>query len=123
METFGLTAPEKRGHELLQPIILLAVMIAAYKGLQYWINKVDPTSGYIDPSILVLFLLSLIIYLIMIGLSIWLFSRILSIFNLPRVGSMVSQFKTLSVCQQLGFYWASFALLLFAGVMCVMAVL
>ncbi|MNY70658.1 hypothetical protein D3C86_2088380 [compost metagenome] len=36
--------------------------------------------------------------------------------GLPALGNMVSQYKELTVWQQLGFYWASFALLLLAAV-------
>jgi hypothetical protein len=42
---------------------------------------------------------------------------------LPTLGYMVSQFKQLLLWQQLGFYWASFALLLWAAVGVLSAVL
>ncbi|MES2827403.1 MAG: hypothetical protein V4687_04595 [Bacteroidota bacterium] len=123
MELLNLAAPERRSYEILKPVLLLVILILAYPIVQYLVIKNDPTAGYVDPSILVLAVMGLALFLVMIGLCAWLFSKVTSFYGLPAVGILVSQFKTLSVCHQLGFYLASFSLLLFAGVMCVMAIL
>ncbi|TKC59231.1 DUF4175 domain-containing protein [Pedobacter hiemivivus] len=83
----------------------------------------DETTGYIDPTIWLLIVLALITFLVLLATCWWLLQRFWMALGLPGLGLMVSQFKFLELWQQLGFYFACFALLLLAGVGCLAAVL
>jgi hypothetical protein len=72
-------------------------------------------------SIGLMVLLSLISFLLVLGLCWWLLKRFWIIADLPALGTMVLQFKTLELWEQLKFSFALFALLLLAGVGCLMA--
>lgn len=86
------------------------------------LHSIDETAGTIDQSIWLLILLSLISFLLVTSLCWWLLQRFWSTLGLPLLSDMVSQFKTLPSWQQLGFYWASFALLLVAASVCLSAI-
>lgn len=89
---------------------------------QYLMIRQDATAGYLDPGILLLILVALIAFFIVVGLSVWLLQRVWWALDLPQLSTMVLQFKSLELWQQLGFYWASFALLLLAAVGCLIAI-
>lgn len=103
--------------------LLMVVLFSLLAAGQYLIIGFDPTNGFIDPNIWLLLLLSLIAFLVVTGLCWWLLHLFWMSLGLPVLGNMVSQFKVLSPWQQLGFYWASFGLLLLAAVGVMMAVL
>ncbi|MBB5438152.1 hypothetical protein HDC92_001827 [Pedobacter sp. AK017] len=90
--------------------------------LQHWLMRSDPTVGYVDPNIWLLVLLSLICFLIVTGLCWWLLQRFWMSLGLPTLGNMVVQFKKMESWRQLGFYFASFCLLLLAAVGCLSAI-
>jgi len=82
----------------------------------------NPMDGWIDPVIWPLILLSLVCFLGLVGLC-WLLMRwFWGMMGLPGFGSMVLQFKSMELWMQLGFYWASFALLVLAAVGCLSAI-
>lgn len=87
-----------------------------------WLRVFDETAGNIDQSIWLLVLLSLISFLLVVGLCWWLLQRVWQLIGLPLFSDMVSQFNTLLLWQQLSFYWASFALLLLAASVCLAAI-
>ncbi|MHA4893541.1 hypothetical protein ACXZ1K_02220 [Pedobacter sp. PWIIR3] len=109
--------------EGLKFALQVLILVLAYPLVQRMVLGFDGTSGYVDPGILVLMVLSMVCFAVLTVLCAWLFSRVLFLFNLPAAGRMVSQFNRLTLCQQFGFYLASFATLLFAAVLCLMAVL
>jgi hypothetical protein len=86
------------------------------------IRQFDPTAGGIDPAIWLLIILSLLAFLGMAALCWWLLQRFWQRLGLPQLNFMVSQFKTLALWQQLGFYWVSFAWLLLVGALCLVAI-
>ncbi|WP_090778386.1 hypothetical protein [Pedobacter sp. ok626] len=98
--------------------LLLTLWVALPKLMGF-----DETTGYIDPSIWLLILLSLITFLVLVATCWWLLQRFWMALGLPALALMVSQFKFLEVWQQLGFYFACFSLLLLAGVGCLVAIL
>jgi len=98
---------------------LLLIWFTAPKIMQFE----DSNTGYIDPSIWLLVLLALISFLILLPLCWWLLQRFWMVIGLPALGLMVSQFKLLKLWQQLGFYFACFALLLLTGLGCLAVVL
>ena len=122
MKTLNLNKPVESGMEILKVVLLFVILALAWPVLQEVVLSIDPTSGYVDRSILVLLLLALICFLGMIGLSWWLLKRFWMALGLPSLGGMVLQFNGLLLWQQLGFYFAAFALLLLAGIGCLAAI-
>jgi hypothetical protein len=103
--------------------LLLLILFSLWLFAQRLIMYADPAIGFVDPNIWLLFLLSMIAFLLVLALCWWILQRFWLAFTLPTLGYMVSQFKQLLLWQQLGFYWASFALLLWAAVGVLSAVL
>jgi len=122
MKTLNLNKPAEPGMEILKVVMLFVVLALLWPLAQDIVLRIDPTSGYVDRSILILVLLALICFLGMIGLCWWLLKRFWITWGLPELGGMVLQFNSLLLWQQLGFYFASFALLLLAGIGCLIAI-
>ncbi len=101
---------------------LLVMMLLLWPLVQRVVQFNDVTVGYIDPNIWLLILLSFIAFLMMVGVVWWLLQRYWVTFGLPAVRNMVSQFNGLELWQQLGFFYLWFALLLMAGVGCLIAI-
>lgn len=111
------------GYEVLKIAALLVIMVLLWPLVQHMVLSYDAAAGYIDPGNMVLLVAAaLISYLMVLLLSGWLLRRGLAALGLPGLGIMVLQFKKLELWQQLGFYWASFALLLLAAVLCMAAI-
>jgi len=123
MNVFNLSTNSRAVYETLKIAALLTIMVLLWPFAQQMVFSFDETAGYINPgSMALLVLISLITFIVIVVLSGWLLQRFLAAQNLPGMGVMVLQFKKLELWQQLGFYWASFALLLLAAAMSVMAV-
>jgi len=122
MNKIDLNKHEEWGLELRKVLMLFMILLVSWPFVQGMVQRLDVTAGYVDPSILVLVVLSLLCFLGMIGLSWWLVKRFWMALGLPSLGGMVLQFNELLLWQQLGFYFASFALLLLAGVGCLAAI-
>ncbi len=82
----------------------------------------DPTAGYIDPTIWILVLISIMCFITLIGLSALLLTQLFKVIGLPAPGNMVSHFNSLQSWQKLSLLFASYALLLLAGVGCLIAI-
>ena len=122
MKTIGLNKLEEPALEIVKVVMLFVILTLLWPLAQETVLSLDPTSGYVDRSILILILLALICFLGMIGLCRWLLRRFWIALGLPGLGNMVLQFNELLLWQQLGFYFASFGLLLLAGVGCLIAI-
>jgi len=118
----GLPYPANVTPKRLEPSILFCVLLLAWyfgpEGLHY----VNETAGSIDQSIWLLILLSIITFLLFSALCWWLLKQLWLSLGLPALDQMVLQFNTLTLWQQLIFYWASFALLLLAASLCLTAI-
>ncbi|MGF1926307.1 MAG: hypothetical protein ACQUHE_19200 [Bacteroidia bacterium] len=121
MKTIQMTK-EQANHHIATIVYSILVCILLWHFLPVLIQHFNQTAGTVDASIWLLLLFAIICYIILALLSIWLFRCLLAQLGLPTINSMVSQFKTLSICQQLAFYWASFALLLLAALMSLIAI-
>lgn len=77
----------------------------------------------INQSVPIMIVIALITFLILLYLCWWLLERAWQRVGLPGVRVMVLQFRKMSVCGQLGFYWFSFALLLLVGLGCLATIL
>ena len=123
MNVLNLTTSSRSIYEALKIVLLLTILALLWPFAQQMVFNSDETAGYIDPGSMVqLLLMSLITFIVIVVLSGWLLQRFLAAQNLPGMAIMVLQFRKLELWQQLGFYWASFALLLLAAAMSVMAV-
>ena len=123
MKTLFLNAFPERDAEMWKVVVLFVILVLLWPMVQQLLFRFDVTSGYVDLSILVLVVISLICFLGLIGLCWWLFNRFLLVFELPGFGSLVLRFNELELWVQLGFYFGVYALLLLAGVGCFVAVL
>jgi len=99
------------------------ILVLSWITLQRLIQSGDVSVAIIDPSIWLLVLLSLICFVTVTGISFWMLKRFAVVMGLPTVGNLIVHFNSLEIWQQLGFYWASFALLLLAGVGSLSAIL
>ena len=100
------------------PLILFVVLLLLWTTASKWLHHVDGTAAGVDQSIWLLVILSMLAFLLMASLCKWLLDRFWILAGLPPLSIMVSQFHTLNLCQQLGFYWACFAALLLAASIC-----
>ena len=123
MKELILNTFRERDVEVLKVVVLFVILVLMWPMVQQQLLRFDVTVGYVDPSILVLVVISLICFIGMIGLCWWLFNRFLLVFELPGFGSLVLRFNELELWFQLGFYFGVYALLLLAGVGCFVAVL
>jgi hypothetical protein len=102
--------------------MLVFTLVAGWKIMQGTNWNADLSSGYIDPSIGLLILIAMICFLVMIGLSAWILLRLWTMAGLPSPHKIISQFNYLESCQKLKFLLAAYALLLLAGVGCLVAI-
>ncbi|NQX43168.1 hypothetical protein HQN84_30245 [Pedobacter steynii] len=122
MKNIGIKGPQPTMAHRVEIGFLFTVLLLMWPLSQHLILSTDITAGYIDPGIWLLVLLSLISFLLMVGLSFWLLQRLWRGMGLPALAIMVVQFKIMESWKQLGFYWASFVSLLFAAVGCLIAI-
>ena len=123
MKTIANGIREKQIIELLKPLLVLIILVLSWPLIQMLLISNDQTTGYVDPSIIILIVLSLMCFIGMVGLCGWLFKKAIKSIGLPIIDNMVSQFNTMEIWQQVSFYYASYALLLLAGVGCLAVVL
>jgi hypothetical protein len=105
-----------------EPLLLFICLLLIWCFAPLLLRQVDQTIGNVDQSIWLLIILSLISFLLMCAVSWWLVKQFWLATGLPQINTMVSQFKTLALWQQLSFLWASFALLLLAAMGCLAAI-
>jgi hypothetical protein len=108
--------------ELGKILLLTLGLGATWKTVEQISWNTDMTIGYIDPSIWLLILISIICFIALIALSSWIVLRLWSIVGLPSPCQIISQFNYLQPCQKLNFLFAAYALLLLAAVGCLMAI-
>lgn len=102
--------------------LIFGILMALWLVIPKMIRFYDQTAGIVDPGIWILILLSLISFMLVAALSWWLLNRFWVSLGLPALNTMVLQFNTLALWQQLGFFWLSFALLLLAAVLCLIGI-
>lgn len=105
-----------------QPLLLFLFLLLLWGSSHLWLHRIDETAAGVDQSIWLLIILSLSTFLLLSALCWWLLQRFWLSAGLPPLKIMVSQFDTLSLWQQLGFYLASFSLLLVAASVCLNAI-
>jgi len=122
MNNFIINNSQLRYWEITKIILMVLAIGFLWKIMQQanWSN--DLTMGYIDPSIWLLILIGLLCFVVMVALSAWIFIRLWTIIGLPNPHKIISQFNYLESCQKLKFLFAAYALLLLAGVGCLVAI-
>ncbi|EDM37883.1 hypothetical protein PBAL39_15699 [Pedobacter sp. BAL39] len=105
-----------------EPLILFLLMLLLWFSAPGYLREMDSSTGTVDQSIWLLILLSIMTFLLLIGLCWWLLQRFLLATTLPSIGTMVSKFNLLSIWEQYMFYLASFALLLLAALFSLLAI-
>lgn len=116
-------SPELAGTPLLklrpfrwaEPITIFLILLTIWTLSPALLRFADQTAGSIDQSVWLLIVLSLMSFLLTTGLSWWILQRFWLISGLPSISSMVLQFNTLLLWQQICFFLASFALLLMSS--------
>ena len=121
-DTPVLSFPSRRRLSVPKPLLALFFLLICWFTGPLVLRNIDGTAGSVDQGIWLLVILSLISFMLVAGLCWWLLQRFWLMAGLPAFSLMVSQFKTLPLWQQLGFYWASFALLLLAASICLSAI-
>jgi hypothetical protein len=116
MKTLNFKMPLRLRAKEIELGLLGLVMVLTWFTLPKLIAGNDATAGYIDQSIWLLVLLSLMSFLLTVGLCWWLLHRFWVNMGLPGLNGMVLNFQDLKLWQQLGFYFACFAVLLLAAV-------
>jgi hypothetical protein len=99
---------------------LLILLLLIWFSAPHFFN--NPFIGAIDPNIWLLIVLSMICFLLVTGMCWWMLDLFWLRLELPSLNSLLFNFNLLTPWYQLGFYWASFALLLSAAVGCLIAI-
>ncbi|WP_316831928.1 hypothetical protein [Pedobacter aquatilis] len=123
MKTFGLVSFIR---EKQQPAFFsfgVGLLLLFYPSLGRLLRYFDPTAALPDAGIWQLILLGFICFLSFTCLCWQLLEQIAKHFGLKSLYLVTLQFNDLSTWQQLGFYWASFALLFLGAIACLAAVL
>ncbi|RYF19395.1 MAG: hypothetical protein EOO42_14490 [Flavobacteriales bacterium] len=102
--------------------ILALALTIAWLSMPYLIRSIDQYAGLIDPGVWQLLLLACISFITMLALATLIFNWLIRSAHLPSINTMVLHFKAFNSWQQFVSYWASFALLLLAGLLSLVAI-
>ena len=83
--------------KVAEPALLFAVLLLLWCFLPAWIQDTNGSTGSVDQSIWLLVILSLLSFLMFVGLCWWLLQHFWKMMDLPELTFMVSQFKTLAL--------------------------
>jgi hypothetical protein len=122
MNLLNISGSRIRYWEVTKIIVLALALYTGWELMQRTSWNTELTTGYVDPSIWILILIAVICFLVMIALSAWIMLRLWTIVGLPAPQHIISQFNYLKPCQKLKFLLAAYALLLLAGVGCLVAI-
>ena len=104
------------------PRHLLLLLCLVWFIFPVWLHSNDPTAGYVEQNTLLLLVLSIITFLLIVGLCWWLLGHFWTLAGLPEFNKLIIKFYHLTSWQQLSFFWASFALFLLAVIACIDAI-
>ncbi|WP_316801195.1 hypothetical protein [Pedobacter frigidisoli] len=122
MRTLILSPLSWAGKKYHYIIIAVLMLMLVYQLIPTVLSHFDPGTAVLDAAIWQLLAFSFITFLSVLVICWYIFRFAWNRLSLPGSIFMVSQFKALSPWQQLSFYFASFALLVFAAVGCLVAV-
>lgn len=107
----------------IQPLVLASCLLLGWFYLPGVLHALTPTAALMDAGIWQVLLLAVICHLALLFGCWKLLAYAWQSLGLSPIEQMVSRFNTLSLWQRLRFYWASFALVLLAGIACLIALL
>ncbi|WP_316735755.1 hypothetical protein [Pedobacter aquatilis] len=107
----------------MEKLLTAISLLLSWLTLPNLLQHLQPTTGLIDSGIWQLLLLALICFTSIVSGCWWLLKRFWDRLGLVGLTEMIFHFNTLQTWQKLGFYWASFALLLLTAVGCLAALL
>ncbi|TKC06174.1 hypothetical protein [Pedobacter frigoris] len=107
---WGFMAHVKKEHAMV------GVLLMVLMGMHGWFDDEAGTVAFIVKSTMPLLLMNLTSFMVIVALCWWLLQRAWVAMGLPEFENMVLQFKEMNICRQLGFYFASFVLLVWAVV-------
>ncbi|MES2455415.1 MAG: hypothetical protein V4594_07740 [Bacteroidota bacterium] len=116
IDLWNLLIGVKKEHRLVLVLMVIWGLVT-----EYWASP--ELIGGINESVPLMVVLGLISFLILLELVWWLLNRFWIRLGLPGLEVLVIYYRRMDVWQQVMFYWASFALLLLAGVGCLTTVL
>ncbi|MCX2432349.1 hypothetical protein [Pedobacter sp. GR22-10] len=122
MKTLILKLREANFANVLEIAFAGIIIIVSWNTLARVLLSVDATTALPDPGIWQLIYLSVLLFTGWLLLAWQLLHYFWHRLGFISFTHLVSHFNTLALWQQLGFYWASFALFLLAGIACVAAV-
>lgn len=107
----------------IHPVIrLLLLLLTIWIFAPEWLHRLDETAASVDQSVWLLIILSLITFLLILLICWWLMQYLWSSKTMPTPHQLALHFKTLTLWQQISFYWACFALLLLTASICLVAI-
>ena len=106
----------------ITPVLVLGMLIIIWLIFPVWFRSKDPTAGFIEQNTWLLIVLSLITFMLVIALCWWLLRQFWTMAGLPDFNKLILKFNHLTSCQQLSFFFASFALLILAAMSCIDAI-
>jgi len=83
----------------------------------------DDTAGSVDQSVWLVVVLGLICFMLVASICWWLLEHFWKQMGMVPVTLLVLRFNTLTLWQQVIFYWASYALLVFTAIGCLAVIL
>jgi hypothetical protein len=104
--------------QMIEKLMLAIILVLGWLLLPKVLRTFEPTAALLDAGIWQLLLLGLLCYVALLEISWRLLSSFWQRFGLINLTEMLVHFKDLTPWQQLGFFWASFALLFWAGIAC-----
>lgn len=123
--SLNLTQPGFSGklQKSIHPVTrLLLLLLTIWIFAPEWLRLLDETAASVDQSVWLLIILSLITFLVILLICWWLMQYLWNSKFMPAPHQLALHFKTLTLWQQISFYWASFALLLLTASICLVAI-
>jgi hypothetical protein len=108
--------------DYLKPWMVFLLLLSIWFIPSAIIHRIDPTAVAPDQSQWLMIILSLITFLMITALCWWLLERQWRLMGLPPISQLVLHFNLFTLCQQLAFYFFSFALVLLAALGCLIAI-
>ena len=102
--------------------LVFSIFLLLYLGIRMVLGHADPVSVSALESTWLLIATSILTFLVLLTLCWWLLQQSVLALGLPEVMDLTYDFQDLKLWQQLGFYLVLFTLLLFAALVCLVAI-
>lgn len=109
-------------HRFLKGITLFIILLLLWALEPPFLERLDDDAANIIQSVWLLVVLSLICFMLVITICWWLLKHFWKEMGMVSTKALVVQFKQLTVWQQIMIYWATYALMAFTAVGCLLAI-